>query len=304
MPGTYRIIPSDGNVANQITVEPLQTVSTTPLTFAGYRNPVYGEILWSDLYHLLENFASPTAPTDTKAVQGQLWFKKTSPTAGELYVRNSSTVGSGLNSWVKILTTADGSKCTVAATPPTSPVIGELWYDTSDEGRGFVWVGNGWIDFCPGGGGGGVSVTVAHVPPSSPSIGSLWYDTADEGRGFVWIGNGWVDFCPGGGGGGAFSDPRLKENVEKITDALTMVNALSGYRFTWKHGIPHVKFKAGRSDIGILANEVETILPELVTESIEMDGEKYKMVSYEKLVPVLIEAIKELQHRLAIIETK
>lgn len=92
----------------------------------------------------------------------------------------------------------------------------------------------------------------------------------------------------------AYSDPRLKENVRPIENALEKLTSLNGVRFTWKD-IVHVKCKAGKSDLGILANEVEAVFPEIVSTSIEIEGESYKAVAYDKLIPVLIEAIKEQQ---------
>ena len=101
----------------------------------------------------------------------------------------------------------------------------------------------------------------------------------------------------------AYSDPRLKRDVKPIANALDIINQLNGVRFTWKQGFAHTELKAGRRDIGVLANEVEAVLPEIVTESIELEGEKYKTVAYDKLVPVLIEAIKELQARIVALES-
>lgn len=93
----------------------------------------------------------------------------------------------------------------------------------------------------------------------------------------------------------AYSDPRLKEEFQPIQNALSIVTQLDGGSFKWKQGYKHTEVKAGKKDYGILADQVETVLPEIVTESIEIDGEKYKTVAYEKLIPVLIEAIKELK---------
>lgn len=44
-----------------------------------------------------------------------------------------------------------------------------------------------------------------------------------------------------------------------------------------------------------MADQVEAVMPEIVTQSIEIDGESYRTVDYSKIVPVLIEAIKELK---------
>lgn len=96
----------------------------------------------------------------------------------------------------------------------------------------------------------------------------------------------------------AYSDPRLKTDIEQITDPFGILNKMDGVRFTWKSGIPHTSCKAGKRDVGVLADQVAAVLPEIVSDSVDIDGEKYKTVSYEKLVPVLMEAIKELKREL------
>jgi len=77
----------------------------------------------------------------------------------------------------------------------------------------------------------------------------------------------------------AYSDERLKSNVETIPNALEKVNALRGVSFD----------KDGERGLGVIAQEVEKVLPEVV-----LDGEEYKSVAYGNMVGVLIEAIKEL----------
>lgn len=93
----------------------------------------------------------------------------------------------------------------------------------------------------------------------------------------------------------AYSDPRLKKNFKKIKSAVSLIQKLDGGTFVWKKNIPHTACKAGKKDYGVLADQVEAIFPEMVSESIDIDDVKYKMVAYEKLIPVLIEAIKELK---------
>jgi hypothetical protein len=95
----------------------------------------------------------------------------------------------------------------------------------------------------------------------------------------------------------AYSDPRLKENQQPIRDALDKLLKLSGQHFTWKGGIAHTSNKAGKLDIGVMADEVEAVFPEIVTLSAEIDGEQYRTVAYDKLVPVVIEAIRILDDR-------
>ena len=81
------------------------------------------------------------------------------------------------------------------------------------------------------------------------------------------------------------SDRRLKDNINPISSALDKVISISGNTFTWNNNSSH-----SGEDIGVIAQEVESILPQIVKT--RDDG--YKAVQYEKLVPLLIEAIKDL----------
>lgn len=88
------------------------------------------------------------------------------------------------------------------------------------------------------------------------------------------------------------SDQRLKDNVETIEDALNKVTDLRGVTYTWNAGS-----RTGKSDMGVIAQEVESIIPEIVHDKkmALVDGETYKTVDYEKLTALLIEAVKELK---------
>jgi phage-related tail fiber protein len=92
----------------------------------------------------------------------------------------------------------------------------------------------------------------------------------------------------------AYSDPRLKENFKRVEKPLDILSKLDGGTFDWKHGFAHTEAKAGKHDYGILADQVEAVMPEIVTTSIEIEGESYRTVDYSKIVPVLIESTKEL----------
>ena len=81
------------------------------------------------------------------------------------------------------------------------------------------------------------------------------------------------------------SDSRLKDNREKIPSPLEKIKKISGISFDWNKD----SGKSGK-DYGVIAQEIEQIMPEIVTT--REDG--YKAVRYEKLIPLLIEAIKEL----------
>jgi hypothetical protein len=87
------------------------------------------------------------------------------------------------------------------------------------------------------------------------------------------------------------SDQRFKTNVRPLAGALASVLALCGVRYEWNAlGVQHGG-TAGASQVGLLAQEVERIYPELVST----DAQGYKAVNYAQLTPVLLEALKEQQ---------
>ena len=95
------------------------------------------------------------------------------------------------------------------------------------------------------------------------------------------------------------SDIRLKENINPIDNALTKVEMISGNTYDWKEGFEQIHSNKGR-DVGVIAQELEKVLPEVVTER----ETGYKAVNYEKIVPLLIEAIKELSTKIKELESK
>lgn len=91
----------------------------------------------------------------------------------------------------------------------------------------------------------------------------------------------------------AYSDPRLKEEITPITNALEKVLSLNGMRFKWKN--TSVIGRPGEYDYGILSTEVKKVAPELVHDSVHEapEGDRYNTVAYDKIIPFLIEAIRE-----------
>ncbi len=94
------------------------------------------------------------------------------------------------------------------------------------------------------------------------------------------------------------SDERLKENFELIQNPLEKLQQINGYSFDW---IPMEGVHENEGhDIGVKAQEIEVVLPELVTTR----DNGYKAVKYEKLVSLLIETNKELLKRIEALESK
>jgi len=86
------------------------------------------------------------------------------------------------------------------------------------------------------------------------------------------------------------SDDRLKDHLGVIQDAVGKVNTLSGFYFEFNDTAIDLGLQEGKR-VGVSAQEVQSVLPEVVKDS-PVDSE-YLTVQYEKLVPLLIEAIKE-----------
>jgi hypothetical protein len=101
-----------------------------------------------------------------------------------------------------------------------------------------------------------------------------------------------------------YSDERLKEDIVEIQDALEKVMQLRGVTYTPNSIAESLGYKK-ENMVGVIAQDVEKVLPEAVKPApfdimlfenteISKSGQNYKTVQYEKLVPLLIEAIKEL----------
>lgn len=100
-----------------------------------------------------------------------------------------------------------------------------------------------------------------------------------------------------------YSDIRLKDNVQSISGATDKITKLHGvfYRLnSVARGFGHYSHGP---EVGLLAQEVQQVLPEAVKQAVfdrgpdgtSLSGEYYLTVQYEKILPVIIEAVKEQQ---------
>ena len=103
------------------------------------------------------------------------------------------------------------------------------------------------------------------------------------------------------------SDKRLKENIKSIESALDKISSLNGITYNWNDKAVEVaKFSKDISHAGVFAQDVKNVLPEAVKlapfdndgHDVSISGDNYLTVQYEKLVPLLINAIKELKEEI------
>jgi len=97
----------------------------------------------------------------------------------------------------------------------------------------------------------------------------------------------------------ASSDVRLKDNLQVIQDSLDKVGQISGYEFDWNDKSPEWAQERGH-DIGVVAQEIQKVLPEIVTE--RTNG--YLGVDYKRIIPLLIESVKELKQEVEDLKKK
>lgn len=117
------------------------------------------------------------------------------------------------------------------------------------------------------------------------------------GDGVLWSYQGYV-----------FSDSTLKENIRPLSNILSKLTQLNGYNYNLKKEILNpnaapntfIDSTQNPTEIGLLAQQVERIFP----EAVRTDEKGIKGVSYVSLIPVLIEAIKEQQAKITLLEDK
>jgi hypothetical protein len=119
--------------------------------------------------------------------------------------------------------------------------------------------------------------------------------------------NGYLDFSATGRFTGDliayYSDDRLKNRHENIPNALGKVKSLNGFYYSPNKTALNLGLEQNQlSKVGVSAQEVQAILPEAVKEA--PIGQGYLTVQYEKLVPLLIEAVKELSAKIEELESK
>jgi len=96
--------------------------------------------------------------------------------------------------------------------------------------------------------------------------------------------------------GASSSDRDLKTNLLKIDTAIDKVEELGGYEFEWNSNIGDERI--GTKEYGVIAQEVEQILP----HAVKINSRGYRTVNYNSLIPLLIEAVKELSGKVEELE--
>ena len=145
----------------------------------------------------------------------------------------------------------------------------------------------------------------------STSDYNLYFNmSSGTNRGFVFK-NGGTAKAQIDGGGNIFavgdvtafvSDERLKTRVDTIDNAVEKVCSLSGFIYKFNDTAKDLGYDTEKRQVGLSAQEVEKVLPEVIKPA-PVDN-KYKTLDYAKVVPLLVEAIKEQQEQIENLQKK
>lgn len=139
------------------------------------------------------------------------------------------------------------------------------------------------------------STITIDVPAAAPIATSGAVGTVKPGNGLTVANDGTLSLVNWNAGSEPSlftSDKRLKTNLKFLTNSISKVSQISGYEFLWTDDAP--LDLAGKKDIGVIAQDVEKVFPDAVGK----DDEGNLAVSYHKLIPVLIEAVKDQQREI------
>lgn len=225
---------------------------------------------------------------NTTALTGSIRFSTASGAgapAERVRISSAGNVGIGTNSPGQKLSvaTTDGTSCYIEA---QSTGFTSVLYGQNNAGDAYVY--NSYA--------GNIRLFTSATERAriSAAGGFSVGTTSDPGAGAIYATGNITAF---------FSDKRLKTVSGKIENALDKVGKLSGVYYTFNDTAKSFGYDSDEVQVGVIAQEVEAVLPQIVKAApFDLDennnsksGENYKTVQYDKLVPLLIEAINELR---------
>ncbi len=175
----------------------------------------------------------------------------------------------------------------ITSTPPPDPQPGNLWYDNV-IGRTFLYYqdedGSQWVDASPSGVISGGDSTWIRTGVGIHTLSNVGIGTTDPTSALTVSGDVLVVGIVTATDFNSASDVKLKKNITVIDNPLDKIIRLEGVNFQWK--------ETGKKSLGVIAQEVEKVLPELVS------GEESKTVNYNGIIGLLIECVKKQQEEI------
>ncbi len=162
-----------------------------------------------------------------------------------------------------------------------APAIGLMVYVTDSPEGFYHYSPGGWARFLSEDGSGNVGIGCVMPQYKLHVIGDIASSATVRGLNVFAVGA--ITAC---------SDGRYKKNIEPMKNALSHIMQMEGVTYNWKTNEFPAKHFSNTLQIGFIAQDMEKIIPQVVIT----DTDGYKGIDYAKLVPVLVEAIKEQQN--------
>jgi collagen type VII alpha len=255
---------------------------------AGSSNDILGGTVNQLLYQIATNDTGFTGP----GTAGQLLISNGLAAGGPTFV-NTNTFVVGFANTALNVASATSSSFAGTATDVAGGIAGQILYQISPGDTGFAGPGTAGNVLVSNGSNAPtynntLTLTSTLASTSSVTANALYVaGGVGIGRTLYVIG----DIYSAGEITAYYSDDRLKNRLEDITDALDKVKSLSGFYYTPNETALKFGYKDKRQ-VGVSAQATQKVLPEIVTTApVSAD---YLTVQYEKFIPLLIEAIKEL----------
>lgn len=102
------------------------------------------------------------------------------------------------------------------------------------------------------------------------------------------------------------SDKRLKKDIKPLTNSLNLINQLEPVQYRWNNkAIELDSFKDTENrQYGLIAQDVEKLIPDIVHDQYKDGGTTYKSIDYVKIIPLLIDCIQDLSKQITELKTK
>ena len=109
-----------------------------------------------------------------------------------------------------------------------------------------------------------------------------------------------------------YSDERLKDVISSIDSSLDRLDKINGVYYEQSDLAYRLGFQSREREIGVIAQQVQKVLPEVIKNAPfdtnkhghSISGENYLTVKYEKIIPLLVEALKEQKEQIDYIKSK
>ena len=185
---------------------------------------------------------------------------------------------------------ASGTVALVGASPSTHTLSSHSDVSTATPSTGQVLKWNG-ATWAPAADDTGSTIN------SINDINDVTLSSLANGDALVYDGTKWINSQPSEP---AFfiSDSSLKDKVTAISSASKKLQSIRGVEFTWNNEAPDSL--SGKKDVGVIAQEVQKVIP----EAVKADSDEKLTVAYHKIIPLLIETIKEQEKRISELEKR